>query len=464
MPMPSVAAARLVEIWNANHPAGTPVIVVRDDGTTHCGRITNPAQVTAEDRPVAWVSGLRGFYSLDRVVTDTEALRQTTAAVADVLRDAGLTGTAGAGEDAPAAPRWIAFNPAGWLPAERRPVLCQIPKRGSSGGIAATVAVGYLRYAAGDADSPQFIVPGVGGPVTHWADCLGDGFSAEPAWQGWTQHGAPARPAAGEDGGPSVVRTCAACTTGRHGDPAGVACDCPCHDHGGKVEAKAGNQGEAGLLAADVSPVAPFATTPDDTFFRPPHQTPRAPCNGVTTERIVEYARDNSPVTAERILRDLCGLGPGEASAAEERFVVAALSRADGDWIRARGPDGVIADSWGAASSAPPAPAPDPVVVARVAGLVPADLEVLADALDNEGCGMPVEVSRSYRTIAAKLRGREPVPMCSACAADARWLVRYAAGSPRHGCERHIVALIDAARPSVIEPVGRDAAAGATTP
>jgi hypothetical protein len=37
---------------------------------------------------------------------------------------------------------------------------------------ARSIAIGYLRYAAGDKDSPRFITPGIGGIPSHWCDCL----------------------------------------------------------------------------------------------------------------------------------------------------------------------------------------------------------------------------------------------------------------------------------------------------
>mgnify|MGYP001571501020 len=49
----------------------------------------------------------------------------------------------------------------------------------------AAVAVGYTVpcvFVFGSGGSSQrFIVPGVGGPVVAWCDCLGDDFSA-PLW------------------------------------------------------------------------------------------------------------------------------------------------------------------------------------------------------------------------------------------------------------------------------------------
>ena len=35
-------------------------------------------------------------------------------------------------------------------------------------------AVGYFRYAGGDPDSPAFTIPGLGGVVLAWADCIED--------------------------------------------------------------------------------------------------------------------------------------------------------------------------------------------------------------------------------------------------------------------------------------------------
>lgn len=80
---------------------------------------------------------------------------------------------------------WIPFD---WrlgsrqqLPPERRRVLCVVkaPVRTCPQG----VGVGYLRYAAGDPDSPFFVMPGVhpeNGVVTAWADCLPDDFGIPP--------------------------------------------------------------------------------------------------------------------------------------------------------------------------------------------------------------------------------------------------------------------------------------------
>ncbi len=79
--------------------------------------------------------------------------------------------------------KWNAYDERLWdkqpLPPERRLVLVQVAARPD--GYPASVAVGYMKFCAGQEDSPMFVVPGVGGPVTHWSDSLGDDFDA-PSW------------------------------------------------------------------------------------------------------------------------------------------------------------------------------------------------------------------------------------------------------------------------------------------
>jgi len=76
--------------------------------------------------------------------------------------------------------KWVPFAPGWGLPPERRSVLVKIMNGVNECG---GVVVGYLRYAAGDRDSPFFVCSAVPGPwtVTHWCDCLGDNFWA-PGW------------------------------------------------------------------------------------------------------------------------------------------------------------------------------------------------------------------------------------------------------------------------------------------
>ena len=70
-------------------------------------------------------------------------------------------------------PTWIEFDPkADGLPAERRHVLLLLAEQPDK-GLPASCAVGYMRI---HSHGPFFVIPGIGGKVTHWADCLGDDF------------------------------------------------------------------------------------------------------------------------------------------------------------------------------------------------------------------------------------------------------------------------------------------------
>jgi hypothetical protein len=75
--------------------------------------------------------------------------------------------------------KWTEFDPSNIDLPERKPVLCQIADRPNQ-GLPPAVAVGYLRIFS---NGPMFIVPGVGGVVTHYCDCLPDDFIA-PLWPG----------------------------------------------------------------------------------------------------------------------------------------------------------------------------------------------------------------------------------------------------------------------------------------
>jgi hypothetical protein len=99
--------------------------------------------------------------------------------------------------------KWIPFEVYGEHPPERRHVLVQFEHADTkTGGYPPMVVVGYLRYAAGEKDSPFFVCPGVeqsyvpadphakvnvlgqlNRRATHWCDCLGDDFNA-PLWPG----------------------------------------------------------------------------------------------------------------------------------------------------------------------------------------------------------------------------------------------------------------------------------------
>ena len=74
---------------------------------------------------------------------------------------------------------WVPYERERWhhqpLPKERRWVLLLLaaqPEKGWPQGVAA----GYMKFGAGEKDSPYFIIPGIGGKVIAWCDCLPDDF------------------------------------------------------------------------------------------------------------------------------------------------------------------------------------------------------------------------------------------------------------------------------------------------
>jgi hypothetical protein len=87
-------------------------------------------------------------------------------------------------QDVKSAAVWVVCSQMNKFPKEKRYVLVQIASDREKGA-ASSVAVGYLKYAAGDMSCPYFVVPGFGRAftVTHWCDCLGDDFKA-PLWRG----------------------------------------------------------------------------------------------------------------------------------------------------------------------------------------------------------------------------------------------------------------------------------------
>jgi hypothetical protein len=83
---------------------------------------------------------------------------------------------------------WTEYEIERWanqpLPPVRKYVLVQV-KGEPEIGMPPSVAVGYMRYAAGDENSPAFTTPGVDShkKVFAWCDCLPDDFWA-PLWPG----------------------------------------------------------------------------------------------------------------------------------------------------------------------------------------------------------------------------------------------------------------------------------------
>lgn len=72
------------------------------------------------------------------------------------------------------------------LPEEHKRVLVTYAPESLGPGLPSATAVGYLKFAAGDKESPNFIVPGIGGKPTHWLDILPDNFGEDrthPYWR-----------------------------------------------------------------------------------------------------------------------------------------------------------------------------------------------------------------------------------------------------------------------------------------
>ena len=88
-----------------------------------------------------------------------------------------------------AATQSIEWTPFDWrkgsrqrLPPERKWVLVAV--QSTVGGLPAGAGAGWLKFAAGDPDSPKFIMPGIypaHGVVIAWADCLPIGFAVPTA-------------------------------------------------------------------------------------------------------------------------------------------------------------------------------------------------------------------------------------------------------------------------------------------
>ena|SRR3990167_9503726 len=62
------------------------------------------------------------------------------------------------------------------LPPERKLVMVIVEEEPDK-GLPPTLAIGYLRYSAGDKESPYFVIPGRGGSVSFWRDCIQDDFA-----------------------------------------------------------------------------------------------------------------------------------------------------------------------------------------------------------------------------------------------------------------------------------------------
>ena len=89
----------------------------------------------------------------------------------------------------PKSDKWYAFDSANGSrqkrPPERKLVLVRMVSA-APGSLPEGIAVGYMKNAAGDKQSPYFVVPGLHtGTVLAWCDCLPEGFewprSPDPA-------------------------------------------------------------------------------------------------------------------------------------------------------------------------------------------------------------------------------------------------------------------------------------------
>ena len=74
--------------------------------------------------------------------------------------------------------KWYKFSEeAGYhqkRPLERRDVLVILEK--THPNLPRSVAVGYMKNSAGQKEYPYFIIPGIGGKVIAWCDCLPEAF------------------------------------------------------------------------------------------------------------------------------------------------------------------------------------------------------------------------------------------------------------------------------------------------
>ncbi|GAH74182.1 unnamed protein product [marine sediment metagenome] len=75
--------------------------------------------------------------------------------------------------------KWYNFNPTKGSRQKRPPirkyVLVQLASIDKC--LPEAIAVGYRKNAAGDKQSPYFVIPGIGGTVLRWCDCLPDNFT-----------------------------------------------------------------------------------------------------------------------------------------------------------------------------------------------------------------------------------------------------------------------------------------------
>lgn len=65
--VPKIKAELEASIWNKDYPEGTPVVVRKDDGSFHHGITRGPAFLSYSGHAVIFVTGLSGYWLLERV-------------------------------------------------------------------------------------------------------------------------------------------------------------------------------------------------------------------------------------------------------------------------------------------------------------------------------------------------------------------------------------------------------------
>jgi len=75
--------------------------------------------------------------------------------------------------------KWYPFDPSKGYRQKRPPIkkyVLVILESTEPGCKPPAVAVGYRKDGAGEPNSPYFVIPGIGGNVIAWCDCLPDGW------------------------------------------------------------------------------------------------------------------------------------------------------------------------------------------------------------------------------------------------------------------------------------------------
>lgn len=67
--MVGMSKQQQVESWNHEHPVGSKVVIVRDNGETLETTVTHEAQLLGGHSPVAWVAGISGCHDIGRITS-----------------------------------------------------------------------------------------------------------------------------------------------------------------------------------------------------------------------------------------------------------------------------------------------------------------------------------------------------------------------------------------------------------